>query len=161
MSERQWRFDLPEIDSPKLELDFSRARVPIARFVSRREAELASMSGAARCTYCQTPAEPHLRECACCGAPGGAAGVSISPLAPSVPVPASASSRSRMDTHVLEPMRELPFGFWKRVPVYALLALVLGNGCRCAGLSLPTNIALTMLLAIGLVGSAVSFQRSP
>jgi hypothetical protein len=62
---------------------------------------------------------------------------------------------------VFDALASVPFAFWKRLPVYAFLTLLLGNGCRCGGLSGWTNGGLAALIVLGVIGAVVSLQRSP
>ena len=62
----------------------------------------------------------------------------------------------------LEVVHAVPLGVWKRVPAYALLAIFLGNVCRCGGLSFWTNVALMVLVCVGTAGLCASLvQRRP
>ena len=62
----------------------------------------------------------------------------------------------------LEVVHAVPLGVWKRVPAYALLAMFLGNVCRCGGLSFWTNLALGVLVCVGTAGLCGSLvQRRP
>jgi hypothetical protein len=117
------------------------------------------------CPYCGTPGvRPHQSNCENCGAPLHAmrameherapisAGSSLPPAPPAPPAPGEA---------IVDGITSIPFGFWKRLPAYAFLAMILGNGCRCGGLSRHTNLALASLVVLGVVGLVLSFQRRP
>jgi hypothetical protein len=63
---------------------------------------------------------------------------------------------------LVDAAREIPFSLWKRIPTYAFLAMLLGNGCKCGGLSAGTNVVLVVLVVVGLAGGFASLsQRSP
>lgn len=121
----------------------------------------------AECPYCGAPGmTDHLSStCARCGAPARA---TLPPLPPvsryaSVSPPPPAAPRplpSRADA-VVDAVASVPFGFWKRLPSYAFLAMVLGNGCLCGGLSGRTNGFLALLIVVGLAGVVLSLQRRP
>ena len=153
-------FDVPELATlPPLELQ----RAPRARpgFVTGVPSRFDS--AALVCRYCGTTRAASRPECATCGS---ATSLSLSPSPSSASWPGSASwppppSRASRLEPLVDAMTTLPFGFWKRVPFYALLAMVLGNGCRCGGLSSGTNLSLAALLVVGLVGVGCSLQRNP
>lgn len=48
----------------------------------------------------------------------------------------------------------VPMDIWKRVAAYTLLAMLLGNACRCGGMSLSSNVVLGLLVLLGLAGCA-------
>ena len=174
---REVTFEDESGDSPiALELEVS-PRHPCAFVtgaVGRRLPEVET------CPYCG--ASGWMRDrltatCAQCGAPFTAASAPVesfpryaSPLPPmssassvsSAPAfgPLQSAPASRTGD-VLDAVASMPFGFWKRVPAYAFLALLLGNGMRCRGLALSTNIALVALIVVGLAGVVVSLQRNP
>jgi len=110
------------------------------------------------CTYCGASAWATDHTGACCAQCGAPLGATLPPpAAPVVPPPVSSS----IGAAVADGMTSIPFAFWKRVPAYAFLALVLGNGCRCRGLSMTTNVSLVLLVVVGLAGVVLSLQRSP
>jgi hypothetical protein len=107
------------------------------------------------CAYCGASAWATDRTGACCVQCGAPVGATLPPAAPIVP------ASSSIGAAVADGMTSIPFAFWKRVPAYAFLALVLGNGCRCRGLSTMTNVSLAVLVVVGLAGVVLSLQRSP
>ena len=139
------------------------------------------------CAYCGASGWATDRtgaSCAQCGAPVRSTLPPLSPLSTVPPVPpsspyrsplppcpgaalelsapsASSASPSSVGEGVLDAAASIPFAFWKRLPVYALLAMVLGNGCRCGGLSGFTNVTLALLVAVGIAGVVLSLQRNP
>jgi len=148
---------------PRIELDRTRRATP--RFVTgaagRFEPEPVG------CPYCGVPRSAHEQECASCGYRGSMPPASRLPSSASVvPFDVHASSpstlppQSRLDV-CIEALTSIPWGFWKRLPVYAFLVMVLGNGCRCGGLSTQTNVSLVLLILVGLAGVAASLHRSP
>jgi hypothetical protein len=48
----------------------------------------------------------------------------------------------------------VPMDIWKRVAAYTLLAMLLGNACRCGGMSFSSNVVLGLLVLLGLAGCA-------
>jgi hypothetical protein len=112
------------------------------------------------CSYCGAPRSPYEQECASCGYRGALPPVSRVPSASVLPLAVDGPPPGLLDTGV-EALQSVPFGFWKRLTAYALLFMVLGNGCTCRGLALHTNLALVMLIVVGLVGLAASLQRKP
>ena len=56
---------------------------------------------------------------------------------------------------VLERMAWIPMGVWKRVALYPVLALVLGQGCGCRRLSLGADLFLVVVAGVGLAGAGV------
>lgn len=108
------------------------------------------------CPYCGASGWATDRRGACCMRCGAPLGSTLAPPAPALQSPAPSVSEA-----VIEAATSLPFGFWKRVPAYAFLALVLGNGCRCGGLPTVTNVSLAVLVVIGLAGVVLCLQRNP
>ena len=155
----------PDSEGPAilLELDLSPRCVPT--FVTGAAAR--SAPEIAECPYCGTPGRG-LPLCARCGAPTRATPpalpratryISPVPLLPAGELsPLSPPSRGEV---FVDAITTIPFGIWKRLPVYAFLAMVLGNGFRCGGLSARVNAMLVMLIVIGVVGAVLSSQRSP
>lgn len=149
-----------------LELDVSPRHFP--RFVTGATTAPSAPEIAA-CSYCGAVGrgEP---TCAACGAPGAPVHATLPPLPrvsrypsafPTAPAPALSTPPSRGDA-VIEAVSTLPFGFWKRLPAYAFLAMVLGNGCMCGGLAGRTNVTLAVLIVLGVAGLVVSsLQRKP
>ena len=171
---REVTFEDESGDSPiALELEVS-PRHPsafVTGAVGRRLPEVET------CPYCG--ASGWMRDrltaaCAQCGAPFTAASAPVesfpryaSPLPPVAPVASSfaiapvPSVPPSQTEQVLDAVASIPFGIWKRVPAYAFLALLLGNGMRCRGLAFSTNVALVVLVVVGLAGVVVSLQRNP
>lgn len=151
-----------EATLPALELDRSRSPVPTARFISLKEGDLAAAS--AGCPYCGAPSPAYPRACASCGYQGTSLPVSrfasVIPRSAAESVASSLAPPTRVDGF-LDAMAAVPFGFWKRIPVYAVLAMLIGNGLKCGGLPTHTNVALVALFAVGLVGVIASLQRNP
>ena len=159
--EREITFDdVPDIS---LELEVVPRRSPgfVTGAMARNAPEIAA------CPYCGTPgwADTHASSCAQCGAPLRA---TQAPLPPPIRLPsyrplplapplAAASGGGAF----VEAVASVPFGFWKRLPTYAFLSMVHGNGCLCGGLSGRSNVFLGLLVVVGLVGVVVSLQRSP
>ncbi len=155
---------LDETDDPGsaivLELDVSPRCFP--RFVTGATAM--SPPEISACAYCGALVRG-LPRCASCGAPvrapfPGTPPVSrfLSPI-PRAPLAAMpAPSRSEL---FVDAVATIPFGFWKRVPVYAFLAMVVGNTFRCSGLSGRMNLSLAVLIVVGVVGAVLTLQRSP
>lgn len=116
------------------------------------------------CPYCGAPGSG-LPSCAACGAPARATleqAPRVSRYAPAVPpAPPPEPSPSSPRGAFGDAVEAIPFAFWKRLPAYALLALVLGNGCLCGGLSGRTNATLALLIVVGVVGLLVALQRRP
>jgi hypothetical protein len=181
---REVTFDL-ESDAgvPALELDETRGRGPA--FVTGATAAhvigAAAVAAPARaaCAYCGSSGwaiDGARTACAQCGAPIPTTLPEVaprsryaSPLPPFVApawgtapraagAPAWAPART---DDVFDALASVPFAFWKRLPVYALLTLVLGNGCRCGGLSGWTNGGLAALIVLGVLGALISLQRNP
>jgi hypothetical protein len=124
------------------------------------------------CDRCGAPNPVHVQRCAYCAKPQATR--TLAPSSPTVtaapssyapppPVPASIASVpvTRAD-RFLEAFSAVPYDFWKRVAFYPFLALVLGNGCTCRGLSATTNVALVLLVVVGVLGviACVRDQRS-
>ena len=161
--EREYEFEGGE-SGADLELDRTSHVAPrkAARFVSGIPAPEMG-----QCIYCEA-ARPLYGPCASCGhdAAGGAPGAepsrgsSVIALAPRSN--AAALAPPSVLESALDTLKAVPFGFWKRVPLYSFLVAVLGNTLLCGGLSARANIALGLLFVIGLAGMAASFvQRSP
>lgn len=141
-----------------LELDRSTPHSP--RFVTGAVRAVGTLGMRASepdaCVYCGASgwAMDHTgTSCAHCGAP-------VRSMLPP-PVLAVQSSAPSLGEAVIDATTSIPFGFWKRLPVYAFLALVLGNGCRCGGLSGWTNVSLAVLVVVGVAGVVLSLQRNP
>jgi len=141
-----------------LELDLSTPHSP--RFVTGAVRAVGAVGIRATepgaCPYCGASGWAMDRtgaSCAHCGAP----------VRSTLPPPALAveSSAPSVGEAVIDATTSIPFGFWKRLPVYAFLALVLGNGCRCGGLSGWTNVSLAALVVVGVAGVVLSLQRNP
>lgn len=138
-----------------LELDrtarFARPTAP--RFVSGT-----ASPEMAQCIYCDAPRPLH-GPCTRCGHEATA------PLsAPPRPVTgAVALTEPTVLEAAIDTLNILPFGFWKRVPTYSLLALVIGNTLLCGGLSARSDLMLVVMVILGFVGMAasVSLQRKP
>jgi hypothetical protein len=187
---REVTFDLESDEGvPPLELDDARGRGPA--FVTGATAAhvigAATVNAPERaaCAYCGASGWAIYgarAACAQCGAPIPAALPAeaprsfyasryASPLPPTPPTapawgPLPATARApawapaRTDD-VFDALASVPFAFWKRLPVYAFLTLLLGNGCRCGGLSGWTNGGLAALVVLGVIGAVISLQRSP
>lgn len=56
---------------------------------------------------------------------------------------------------VLEVMAWIPMGVWKRVALYPVLALILGQGCGCRRPSLGADLLLLLVAGVGLAGAGV------
>jgi hypothetical protein len=177
-------FDLESGEGmPALELDETRGRGPA--FVTGATAAhvigAAPVDAPARapCAYCGASGWAIYgarAACAQCGAPiqtelpeAAPRSRYASPLPPFAapawgPAPTTACapawSPARTDD-VFDALASVPFAFWKRLPVYAFLTLLLGNGCRCGGLSGWTNAGLSALLVLGVIGALISLQRNP
>lgn len=154
-----------------LELDLDRSPRHSPRFVTGAVGRVGIRATEPdACPYCGASGWALDRtgaSCAQCGAPVRS---SLPPVPPSSPYrspippcPAAAvePSAPSVGEVVLDATASIPFAFWKRLPVYALLALVLGNGCRCGGLSGWTNGTLAVLVAVGVAGVVLSLQRNP
>jgi hypothetical protein len=181
---REVTFDLVSDEgAPPLELDEARGRGPA--FVTGATA--AHVIGAATvdaperaaCAYCGASGWAIYgarSACAQCGAPVLTALPAeaprsryASPVPPFAaptwgPAPTTAGAPAwapaRTDD-VFDALASVPFAFWKRLPVYAFLTMVLGNGCRCGGLSGWTNGGLAALVVLGVIGAVISLQRNP
>jgi hypothetical protein len=155
--------EVPAGPSPRLELDYAPRAVPIARFIPTRDV-VDPATIAVDCPYCEAPLDRYRHACANCGFAGKREAIPTQRISSSPSSPSSSSSSPAVSTRTergVDAIRTVPFEVWKRVPVYAFLAMLFGNGCRCGGLSTSVNAALGILLVIGLVGVAVSFQRNP
>jgi hypothetical protein len=60
---------------------------------------------------------------------------------------------------MLQALAAIPMGVWKRLALYPLLGIVLGQGCGCQRPSLLTDVLLALLAAVGLVGVVASLGR--
>ena len=56
-----------------------------------------------------------------------------------------------MSLGMLETLASIPMGVWKRVAVYPLLGVVLGQGCGCQR---PSPLMNALLVAVALLGIA-------
>lgn len=158
-AERELVFD--DVAGIPLELAVSPRRSPgfVTGAVGRTAPEVVE------CPYCGTPgwADHHSATCARCGAPVRATPPPPPPAprlpsAPPPPAPLLAASRGEA---IADAVATVPFGIWKRLPFYAFLAMVLGNGCLCGGLSGRVNVVLALLIVVGLAGVVLSLQRRP
>jgi hypothetical protein len=176
---REVTFDLQSDEGvPPLELDDARGRGPalVTGATAAHVIGAATVNAPERaaCAYCGASGWAIYgarAACAQCGAPIPAALPAeaprsrygsryASPLPPSPPFAAPAWAPARTDV-VFDALASVPFAFWKRLPVYAFLTMVLGNGCRCGGLSGWTNGGLAALTVLGVIGAVISLQRSP
>jgi hypothetical protein len=148
--------------APALELDVSRrlASANAPRFVTGAATSTAAVPEVVPCPYCGATgwAVDHAESCAHCGAPVRGSLAVASPTASAPLLPATPPS---VGEAVADAVADVPFAFWKRLPVYAFLAMLLGNGCLCGGLSGRSNAALALLVIVGVVGVVMSLQRRP
>jgi hypothetical protein len=139
-------FEDDDVQPAHLELDLERNSVAVPEL--------------APCMECGAPLEPHAPACRYCAsshaprAPIPA--FAPPPLAPSTFAPAPPAEPERFASTIAS----IPFGFWKRLAFYPLLAMALGNGCTCRGLSLGTNIALALLVSMGIAGVIMCLRNS-
>ncbi|HEY8074018.1 MAG TPA: hypothetical protein VIF62_07915 [Labilithrix sp.] len=111
----------------------------------------------ATCARCGAPTEVERETCVYCTQPTPQRFVASS--RPPLPVAQAVESKpvTRAD-RVLDAIAELPYDFWKRVAFYPFLAMLLGNGCTCRGLSFGTNVSLVALAIVGIVGVVASVR---
>lgn len=132
-----------------------------ARFARRTAPRFVSGTAApemGQCIYCEAPRPLH-GPCFSCGHEATAPlSAPPRPVTSAVPLTEPSILEAGIDT-----LKLLPFGFWKRVPTYSILALVIGNTLLCGGLSARANLTLVVVIILGFVGMAasVSLQRKP
>ncbi len=145
----------PEPPAVDLELDVAHGATP-------------SVPAMATCERCGAPLPLHARKCAYCATAQATRTripiAAVPPLAPSsyAPPPPFESMPVTRTDRLVDAIATIPYDFWKRVALYPFLAILLGNGCTCRGLSAATNVALVVLGVMGIVGvvACVRAQRS-
>lgn len=118
---------------------------------------------ATSCERCGAPMDLHASTCKFCSASlfpqAPIPAVAPAPLSYAPPPPAFESQPVTRFDRIEDAIASIPYDFWKRVAFYPLLAIVLGNAFTCRGLSLPTNIALGVLIVLGVVGVIANVRQ--